>query len=72
MLMKKYLQLMIFWMILKYKEEIINKIHNNYKTDLNEQQLLIKYSNIKGSSWHRKVWYFRQYDYTCLIRKYLK
>lgn len=35
-------------MILKYKEEIINKIHNNYKTDLNEQLLMIKYSNIKN------------------------
>lgn len=32
----------------KEKEEIINKIHNNYKTDLNEQLLMIKYSNIKN------------------------
>ncbi len=32
----------------KEKEEIINKIHNNYKTDLNEQLLMIKYSNSKN------------------------
>ena len=32
----------------KEKEDIINKIHNNYKTDLNEQLLMIKYSNIKN------------------------
>ncbi len=32
----------------KEKEEIINKIHNNYKTDLNELLLMIKYSNIKN------------------------
>ena len=30
------------------KIDIINKIHNNYKIDLNEQLLMIKYSNIKN------------------------